>query len=64
MEVADVGSGTGLLTNLFVENGNNTFAVEPNQPMREAGEDWLGGRATTARTVAPKQPDCRITAWI
>ena len=45
MEVADVGSGTGLLTNLFVENGNNTFAVEPNQPMREAGEDWLGGRA-------------------
>jgi SAM-dependent methyltransferase len=40
--VADIGSGTGLLTKLFVENGNPTFAVEPNGPMRKAGEAHLG----------------------
>jgi SAM-dependent methyltransferase len=39
--VADVGSGTGLLTELFLRNGNKTFGVEPNKPMREAGEQVL-----------------------
>ncbi|QQS96558.1 class I SAM-dependent methyltransferase [Sphingobacterium spiritivorum] len=34
--VADIGSGTGISTKLFVDNGNNTFGVEPNQAMREA----------------------------
>jgi len=41
--VADVGSGTGLLTKVFLDNGNSVFAVEPNQDMREAGERSLGG---------------------
>jgi SAM-dependent methyltransferase len=36
--VADVGSGTGLLTRLLLENGNRVFAVEPNDEMRRAGE--------------------------
>jgi ubiquinone/menaquinone biosynthesis C-methylase UbiE len=36
--IADIGSGTGKLAELFVENGNRVFGVEPNQPMREAGE--------------------------
>ena len=40
--VADVGSGTGLLTALFLENGNRVFAVEPNPRMREAAEHLLG----------------------
>ena len=31
--VADVGSGTGLLSRLFVENGHVVFGVEPNRPM-------------------------------
>jgi len=40
--VADVGSGTGILTELFLRNGNPVFAVEPNRDMREAGERLLG----------------------
>ena len=43
--VADVGSGTGILTNLFLENGNRTYAVEPNAPMRAAAEALLGDDA-------------------
>jgi SAM-dependent methyltransferase len=39
--VADVGSGTGLLTELFLRNGNLVFGVEPNREMREAGEALL-----------------------
>ncbi len=39
--VADIGSGTGLLTKIFLENGNSVFAVEPNKEMREAGEKIL-----------------------
>jgi len=40
--VADVGSGTGLLSKLFLENGNRVYGVEPNEPMRLAGEQLLG----------------------
>ena len=36
--VADIGSGTGKLTTLFVKNGNLTFAVEPNKEMRQSAE--------------------------
>jgi SAM-dependent methyltransferase len=39
--VADVGSGTGKLTELFLENRNRVFGVEPNKEMREAGERLL-----------------------
>jgi SAM-dependent methyltransferase len=39
--VADVGSGTGLLARLFLENGNQVYGVEPNREMREAGERLL-----------------------
>lgn len=39
--VADVGSGTGILSELFLENGNRVFGVEPNAKMREAGERLL-----------------------
>jgi SAM-dependent methyltransferase len=39
--VADIGSGTGLLAELFLENGNLVFGVEPNAAMREAGEQHL-----------------------
>lgn len=40
--VADVGSGTGLLTVIFLRFGNETFAVEPNAKMRAAAESILG----------------------
>ena len=39
--VVDVGSGTGLLTRVFLENGNVVYGVEPNAAMREAGEQFL-----------------------
>lgn len=39
--VADVGSGTGLLAQIFLENGNLVYGVEPNAAMREAGEQLL-----------------------
>jgi SAM-dependent methyltransferase len=39
--VADVGSGTGLLSELFLKHGNRVYGVEPNREMREAGERLL-----------------------
>lgn len=39
--VADVGSGTGLLSRLFLENGNRVLGVEPNPEMRSAGDRIL-----------------------
>ena len=39
--VADVGSGTGILSELFLKNGNRVLGVEPNAEMREAGEKRL-----------------------
>lgn len=39
--IADIGSGTGILTELFLQNGNRVHAVEPNREMREAGEQLL-----------------------
>jgi ubiquinone/menaquinone biosynthesis C-methylase UbiE len=32
--VADIGAGTGMLAEIFLENGNEVIAVEPNQEMR------------------------------
>ena len=39
--IADIGSGTGILTKLFLDNGNPVIGVEPNKEMREAGEEYL-----------------------
>jgi SAM-dependent methyltransferase len=39
--VADIGSGTGLLAEVFLQNGNKVVGVEPNPEMRSAGEDYL-----------------------
>lgn len=40
--IADVGSGTGILTEMFLRNGNRVYAVEPNDAMRAAAENLLG----------------------
>lgn len=40
--VADIGSGPGALARLFLEHGNEVFAVEPNAEMRGAGMELLG----------------------
>lgn len=41
--VADIGSGTGISTELFLKNGNRVYAVEPNPEMRQAAESLLVG---------------------
>ncbi|WP_114240070.1 class I SAM-dependent methyltransferase [Dyella sp. C9] len=40
--VADVGAGTGISSKLFLDGGYRVIAVEPNEPMRQAAEQWLG----------------------
>src|SRR3984957_9063306 len=39
--IADIGSGTGILTELLLNNGYSVFGVEPNQDMRAAAERLL-----------------------
>src|SRR4051794_25367648 len=39
--IVDVGSGTGISCELFLENGNSLIAVEPNAAMRQAAEKSL-----------------------
>lgn len=39
--VADIGSGTGILTEMFLLNGNRVMAVEPNEAMRREAEQAL-----------------------
>ena len=48
--VADVAAGTGLLAEVFLENGNAVTAVEPNSPMRTVCAS-LSARYTRLRCV-------------
>ena len=62
--VADIGSGTGFLSRLFLENGNRVFGVEPNEEMRLAGERLLAGyerfTSVTATAEATTLPESRV----
>jgi SAM-dependent methyltransferase len=67
--VADVGSGTGILARLVLENGNRVIAVEPNDEMRRAGELLLSEhgrfesvRGTAEATTLPQESVNLITA--
>ena len=42
--VADIGSGTGISSELLLDRGYEVHAVEPNAAMRRAAERRLGGR--------------------
>jgi SAM-dependent methyltransferase len=42
-KIADVGSGTGILSELFLKNGNSVIGIEPNAAMRLAAESLLAG---------------------
>ena len=44
--IADIGSGTGKLSELFLANGNIVIGVEPNAAMRAAAESILAGSPT------------------
>ena len=39
--IADIGSGTGILSRLFLQHGNRVLGIEPNKEMRQAGEQYL-----------------------
>ncbi len=39
--VADMGAGTGFLSEVFLKNGNKVFGIEPNNEMRSRGEQYL-----------------------
>jgi len=41
--IADIGSGTGISTRLFLDHGNSVFGVEPNFAMRQAAETSFAG---------------------
>lgn len=41
--VADIGSGTGILSELFLKHCNTVFCVEPNGEMRKAAEELHAG---------------------
>lgn len=43
--VADIGAGTGMLTELFLNNGNPTIAIEPNAEMQAACAAQYGGHS-------------------
>jgi SAM-dependent methyltransferase len=66
---ADLGSGTGILTTLLLNNGGRVFGVEPNPEMRAAGERLLAGcpnftsvAGTAEATTLPEHSLDLITA--
>ncbi len=67
--VADIGSGTGILAELFLRFGCRVYGVEPNDAMRAAGEQLLSSydrftsvAATAENTTLPDQSIDLITA--
>ncbi|HEY0766556.1 MAG TPA: class I SAM-dependent methyltransferase [Steroidobacteraceae bacterium] len=66
--VADIGSGTGILTELLLESGAYVIGVEPNEGMRAAAEARLSGQArfrsvnatAEATTLAPASIDLLV----
>jgi SAM-dependent methyltransferase len=67
--IADIGSGTGFLSELFLKNGNRVYGVEPNNEMRQAGEEYLASYdgfssiqgSAESTTLADSSVDC-VTA--
>jgi len=61
--IGDIGSGTGLFGELFLKNGNRIMASNPQQAMREAGEDISPPpTASRASKAQPNPPRSAIPA--
>src|SRR5258705_12491389 len=54
--IADIGSGTGFLSELFLTNGNRVYGVEPNSEILQAAEDYLDAYAGSWRIEASSDP--------
>jgi SAM-dependent methyltransferase len=48
--LADIGSGTGISSELFLQFGDVVYGVEPNRNMREAAKTFLAEYRTNKRT--------------
>lgn len=63
-EIADIGSGTGILSKMFLDHGNSVFAIEPNAEMRAAAEHAFSSFAKfhSRNTAAERTglPDCSV----
>ena len=53
--VADIGSGTGIFTQLLLDQGLKVFAVEPNDNMRNAAEAILADYPNFTSVDAPAE---------
>lgn len=67
--VADIGSGTGIFSEVLLKNGNVVHGVEPNDEMRGAAERFLAGyphfhsaKGTAEATTLPNGSVDQITA--
>ncbi len=62
--VADVGSGTGRMAELFLRRGHTVYGVEPNGPMRAAGEEslgrWAGFHSVEGRAESTGLPSASV----
>jgi SAM-dependent methyltransferase len=62
--VADVGSGTGKLSEMLLRHGNVVFGVEPNPEMRRAAEavlrDFPGFRSVDGSAESTGLPDASV----
>lgn len=63
-QITDIGSGTGLLAKLFLENGNPVFGIEPNAEMRAAGDEFLSAcphfQSVDASAESTTLPDAAV----
>lgn len=62
--VADVGSGTGILSEMFLRAGCRVYGVEPNREMREAGERLLKDYARFRSLAATAEETTLETAGV
>ena len=62
--IADIGAGTGIFAKLLLDAGHQVTVVEPNEPMRDAAQAWLGAyphfHSIAARAEATTLPDASI----
>lgn len=62
--VADIGSGTGIFTELLLRSGCRVYGIEPNREMRAAAEEQLSGypshRSVDGTAESTTLPECSV----
>jgi SAM-dependent methyltransferase len=63
-KVADIGAGTGISSKLLLDAGHPVIAVEPNDAMRRAADEWLSSYPGYSSIAAPAErttlPDASV----